>query len=97
MTVAGSPGPARVTLSRVGHEFASDRGPVRALELVDTTIDGGAFVTLAGPSGDRTMPLADFFVAYRKTAMVRGEIVRRVTIPRAPATASGGTPNSPSQ
>ena len=51
MPVAGSPGPARVTLSRVAHEFASDRGPVRALDLVDTTIEAGAFVTLAGPSG----------------------------------------------
>jgi len=51
MTVAGSPGPARVTLSRVAHEFASERGTVRALDLVDTTIEAGEFVTLAGPSG----------------------------------------------
>jgi xanthine dehydrogenase small subunit len=41
-----------------------------------------AEVAIAGPAGERRMPLADFFVGYRKTALARGEILLRVHLPR---------------
>jgi len=41
-----------------------------------------ASITLASKAGDRTLPLSDFFLGYRKTAMNKGDVVRRVTIPR---------------
>ena len=35
----------------MAHQFASARGPVRALDPIDLTIEPGEFVSLAGPSG----------------------------------------------
>lgn len=45
----------------------------------------GASVTLEGAGGARTMPLDQFFLDYRKTALKPGEIVAAIHIPR-PAT-----------
>jgi xanthine dehydrogenase small subunit len=41
-----------------------------------------AVVHVAGASGRRSIPLASFFTAYRKTVMVAGEIVIAVEIPK---------------
>ncbi|MCA3267930.1 MAG: xanthine dehydrogenase small subunit [Azospirillum sp.] len=43
-----------------------------------------ADIELFGPNGSRTLKLADFFLAYRKTALAPGEIVAglRVPLPR---------------
>jgi len=41
----------------------------------------GATVTLLGADGEREMPLEEFFLDYRRTALRRGEIVARVRIP----------------
>ncbi len=41
-----------------------------------------AEVTLAGPRGERRLPLAQFFTGYRKTALVPEEIVVSVHLPR---------------
>ena len=41
-----------------------------------------AVVHLAGAAGRRTLPLADFFLAYRKTAMAPGEIMTAIDIPK---------------
>ncbi len=41
-----------------------------------------AEVTLAGPAGERTVPLAEFFTAYRKTVLAADEIVLAILIPR---------------
>jgi xanthine dehydrogenase small subunit len=41
-----------------------------------------AVVGLAGPGGRRTVPVADFFSGYRKTAMRPGEVVTAVQIPK---------------
>jgi CO/xanthine dehydrogenase FAD-binding subunit len=43
----------------------------------------GAAVRIAGVAGSRELPLADFFVAYRKTALEPGEIVTHVLVPLA--------------
>jgi xanthine dehydrogenase small subunit len=40
-----------------------------------------ASVVLAGAAGDREVPLADFFPAYRRTARHPGEVIRTVRIP----------------
>jgi len=46
-----------------------------------------AKVVLASPEGERTLPLTDFFLDYRKTALRPGEILLRIRLPRAqPAT-----------
>ena len=37
------------------------------------------------PSGERVLPLEDFFVAYRKTALQPGEILKSILIPRMPS------------
>jgi xanthine dehydrogenase small subunit len=44
-----------------------------------------AEVWLAGPLGERRLPLADFFTAYRWTALLPGELLVAVRIPDAPA------------
>jgi carbon-monoxide dehydrogenase medium subunit len=59
---------------------ASDVGP--ALAALD------AALIAAGPDGERSIPVADFYVDYRRTALGRGEFVTRVEIP-APAARLG--------
>lgn len=51
-----------------------DSGPV--LIALDAT------VTLTGPKGNRTMPLAEFFIAPRKTALDPDELLADIVIPR---------------
>ena len=41
-----------------------------------------AKVVLVSAQGERTLPLDDFFVSYRKTAMEPGEILKTILIPR---------------
>ncbi len=41
----------------------------------------GATLTLLSARGERSMPLEDFFIAYRKTALAPDEIVARVDVP----------------
>jgi xanthine dehydrogenase molybdopterin binding subunit/xanthine dehydrogenase small subunit len=41
-----------------------------------------AQVALASADGERTLPLDEFFVAYRKTALQPGEILKSIIIPR---------------
>ncbi len=41
-----------------------------------------AKVVIASPQGERTVPLGEFFIAYRKTALQPGEVLRCVVIPR---------------
>jgi xanthine dehydrogenase small subunit len=40
-----------------------------------------AALEIAGPAGRRDVPLADFFTAYRRTALAPGEMIVRVRIP----------------
>ncbi len=42
----------------------------------------GAEVRLRGAGGARTMPVEDFFLGYRQTALALGEFVERIDIPR---------------
>ncbi|HEX5219444.1 MAG TPA: xanthine dehydrogenase molybdopterin binding subunit [Verrucomicrobiae bacterium] len=41
-----------------------------------------AKVALASESGERTLPISEFFIAYRKTALQPGEILKTIIIPR---------------
>ena len=41
-----------------------------------------AEVVLASTRGERTVPLADFFVAYRKTVLAADEIMKAIVVPR---------------
>jgi len=41
-----------------------------------------AMVHIAGPAGRRSIPVASFFTGYRKTALVPGEIIVAVEIPK---------------
>ena len=41
-----------------------------------------ALVVLASDKGERTLPVSDFFLAYRKTALQAGEILKTIIIPR---------------
>lgn len=40
-----------------------------------------AAVRIASPQGERILPLSEFFLDYRKTALRRGELVRAIRIP----------------
>jgi xanthine dehydrogenase small subunit len=42
----------------------------------------GAQVRIAGPGGERSVPLDNFFLAYRTTALAPGEIIKSVAIPK---------------
>lgn len=42
----------------------------------------GAEVELAGPDGARRLPLAEFFLGYRKTALRDGELITSIRVPR---------------
>jgi xanthine dehydrogenase small subunit len=55
--------------------------PIGDLPPVLLSLD--ATLKLAGPSGERVMPLADFFVGYRQTQLQAGEVIVSVTIPKA--------------
>ena len=41
-----------------------------------------AKIVLAGGAGERTVPIDEFFLAYRKTALQPGEILKTIIIPR---------------
>jgi xanthine dehydrogenase molybdopterin binding subunit/xanthine dehydrogenase small subunit len=57
--------------------------PIGDLAPVFLSLD--ARIVLASVRGERTLPLADFFVAYRKTVLAPDEIVRAVVVPAGPA------------
>jgi len=63
-------------------EAASDPAP--ALLCLD------AEVRVAGPAGERVVPIAHFFRGFYEAALDPGEIVTAVRVPRAPAGARGG-------
>ncbi len=44
-----------------------------------------ARVVLASARGERVLPLEEFFVSYRKTALQAGEILKSILLPRLPA------------
>jgi xanthine dehydrogenase small subunit len=43
-----------------------------------------ASVILVSAAGERRLPIDDFFVAYRKTALAPGEILKSIVVPRLP-------------
>ena len=48
-----------------------------------------AGIRLAGPKGERTMPLEDFFTGPGKTVLQQGEILREFIVPRLPPRTGG--------
>ncbi|MBW4459365.1 MAG: xanthine dehydrogenase small subunit [Nodosilinea sp. WJT8-NPBG4] len=55
--------------------------PIGDLPPVLLSLD--AILKLAGPGGERTLPLADFFTGYRQTELQPGEVIVSVQIPKA--------------
>ena len=51
------------------------------LDLPPVLIALGAVVTIAGPSGERTIAIEDLFRSYLETALEPGELIASVTIP----------------
>ena len=41
-----------------------------------------AEIRIAGPAGQRTIPLTSFFTAYRQTALARGELIVSILVPK---------------
>jgi carbon-monoxide dehydrogenase medium subunit len=82
-------------LGSVAHETIRHRGTVvgsiahadPAAELPTVAVALGATLTLAGASGTRTVPAADFFLGPFETVVEPGEMVSEVSFPVAP---SGG-------
>ncbi|MDY7229054.1 xanthine dehydrogenase small subunit [Hyalangium rubrum] len=54
-------------------------------DLAPVFIALGAEAVLLSRAGERRLPLEDFFVAYRRTALQRGEILAFVEVPAQPA------------
>ena len=48
-----------------------------------------ARVVIASAGGERVLPIEEFFVAYRKTALQSGEILKTILVPRGRAPESG--------
>ncbi|PSR18996.1 xanthine dehydrogenase small subunit [filamentous cyanobacterium CCP3] len=57
--------------------------PIGDLPPVLLSLD--ATLKLAGPGGERTLPLANFFTGYRQTELQSSEVIVAVQIPRRPA------------
>ncbi|HUJ76265.1 MAG TPA: xanthine dehydrogenase small subunit, partial [bacterium] len=55
-----------------------------------------ASLTLADARGERTLPLDEFFLGYRKTALKPGEIIKTIVIPRARESGNGSSSPDPS-
>lgn len=55
---------------------------VPSLDSGPTLVALEAQVTIAGPSGSREMPLLDFFVGPRRTALKAGELLVDIVIPK---------------
>ena len=55
--------------------------PIGDLPPVLLSLD--AILKLAGPGGERTLPLANFFTGYRQTELQPGEVIVSVHIPKA--------------
>ena len=52
---------------------SNDAGPV--------LLAAGASLQAAGPNGERTIPLSDWFLGPRRTSLAEGELVTGITIP----------------
>ncbi|KAJ2450021.1 hypothetical protein GGI03_007018, partial [Coemansia sp. RSA 2337] len=50
-------------------------------DLNPVFLAAGATLTLASASGERCVPMAEFFLGYRRTAMLKGEVLVSVTVP----------------
>ncbi len=62
--------------------------PIGDMAPVLLALDASVRLTTLGTDGkvlERDLPLAEFFSAYRKTAMRKGEILRAIRIPHPPA------------
>ncbi|MBV6521816.1 MAG: Carbon monoxide dehydrogenase medium chain [Gemmatimonadaceae bacterium] len=102
--VAGSPlvrswFPALAEAARaIGSPFIRSRATIggnfcRAVPCADTppaAVAAGARVRLVGPLGTRELEAGDFIIGPRQTALVAGEVLTAIAIPRQPA-ASGGS------
>lgn len=54
------------------------------LDLPAVLIALGATLTIAGPSGERTIPVEELFVGYLETALAANELIAEVTVPAQP-------------
>lgn len=76
-------------LSRLGSEQIRQRGTLggnlgTASPIGDTLpvlLALNAQLCLLGPDAERWMPVSDFFLGYRKTALQAGEVVARIRLP----------------
>ncbi|MCH9687292.1 MAG: xanthine dehydrogenase small subunit [Deltaproteobacteria bacterium] len=59
-------------------------------DLAPVLLALGADVVVRGPTGERTVPIDEFFVGYRRTAMAPGELLCRVELSDPPASARIG-------
>jgi len=80
-TAGHSGAPAIQNRATLGGNIANASGAADHLVLL---LALGASVTLASVRGERTLPLEDFVVAYRKTACEPGELIREIVIPLPP-------------
>jgi xanthine dehydrogenase molybdopterin binding subunit/xanthine dehydrogenase small subunit len=68
---------AKVVLAKLQDEV----GRVTPCAPLSGQAEGGAH-GVTRPTSERTIPIADFFVAYRKTALQPGEVLKTIIIPR---------------
>jgi carbon-monoxide dehydrogenase medium subunit len=52
-----------------------------ANDTITALVALGASVVLASPAGERELPLADFYLGVRRTALAPGELLREIRVP----------------
>ena len=60
-------------------------------DLAPALLSLGAVAIVRGKAGERRIPLCDFFLSYRKTALEEGEIMVAVEVPDVPKSARAAT------
>jgi len=55
-----------------------------AADLVPVLFALGALVRVAGPGGERELPVEEFVIGYRRTTLAQGELIESVWIPPRP-------------
>ncbi len=89
-----------LSVSEAAHQMANNQirnlgtvggnivNAVPSADLPPILVALGAGITLAGPNGERTLPLEDFFTGPGKTLLATDELVTQFVIPDQPTTGS---------
>ncbi len=90
--LAGGQAIVRKAAAKIGHPAIRNMGTIGgsishadpAAEYPPALVAADAVIEAVGPNGRRKIPAREFFVDYLTTALVPGELLTAVTVPKAP-------------